>query len=185
MENKYRVDHVDSSLPRWLIEVAFLCLIAQSVINWSPLLIWMEENASWLQAIVQTVGPVVMYVGLLRGMRSLYHPFRIWWRVMIVLNLLGFISLTFPGLLIEFNLTLAVSLMFIYVPFGCLLALSYQGRLRQVGIWMALYMLISAIIPTLCYLLIENMEGFNTLWLEVPTVGANLIYACVLRRVLV
>lgn len=89
MENKYRVDHVDSSLPRWLIEVAFLCLIAQSVINWSPLLIWMEENASWLQAIVQTVGPVVMYVGLLRGMRSLYHPCRIWWWVMIVLNLLG------------------------------------------------------------------------------------------------
>ena len=75
--------------------------------------------------------------------------------------------------------------MLVYVPFGCLLAFSSQGRLRQVGIWMALYMLISAIIPTLCYLLIENMEGFNTLWLEVPTVGVNLIYACVLRRVLV
>lgn len=33
IESKYRVNHVDSGLPRWLIEAAFVCYLLQAAIN--------------------------------------------------------------------------------------------------------------------------------------------------------
>ena len=38
IESKILVNHVDSGLPRWLIEAAFVSYLLQAVINWSPLL---------------------------------------------------------------------------------------------------------------------------------------------------
>lgn len=185
MEAKYQVDHVESGLPRWLIEMAFACMLVQGVINWGPLMSWVEDNASLLQAIVQTVGPVVMYVALMIGMRSLYRPYQAWWWAMIVLNVLGFFPLTISAIPVEVGLALAVSLLFVYIPFGFLLAFSYRGRLRSVGLWMALYILITIIVPVFSFLLIGPLEGLDNLALEIPTVGVNFIYAWVLRRVLV
>ena len=31
IESKYRVNHVDSGLPRWLIELALVCLLLQGI----------------------------------------------------------------------------------------------------------------------------------------------------------
>ena len=73
-ELRFRVNHVESGLPRWLIEAAFVCLLLQAASNWTPLLHWMEENAPLALAFIQTFGALVMYIGLMRGMRSLYRP---------------------------------------------------------------------------------------------------------------
>ena len=36
IESKYRVNYVESGLPRWLIEAAFVCYLLHAAINWSP-----------------------------------------------------------------------------------------------------------------------------------------------------
>ena len=36
IESRYRVDHVESGLPRWLIEAAFGCTVVEAAFNWGP-----------------------------------------------------------------------------------------------------------------------------------------------------
>jgi hypothetical protein len=185
IESKYRVNHVDSGLPRWLIEAAFVCYLLQAAINWSPLMHWMEEHAPLASAIIQTFGALVMYFGLMRGMKPLYRPMTVAWWMVIALNIAGFVPLLFPVLIVTVGLPIAVSLMLVYLPFGCLIAFCYRGRLRQVGIWMALYILISSIIPVLSFLLFGPESGLANLPMEIPTIAVIVIYAWVQRRVLV
>ena len=185
IESKYRVNHVDSGLPRWLIEAAFVCYLLQAAINWSPLMHWMEEHAPLASAIIQTFGALVMYFGLMRGMKPLYRPMTVAWWIVIALNIAGFVPLLFPVLIVTVGLPIAVSLMLVYLPFGCLIAFCYRGRLRQVGIWMALYILISSIIPVLSFLLFGPETGLANLPMEIPTIAVIVIYAWVQRRVLV
>lgn len=185
IESKYRVNYVDSGMPRWLIEAAFVCCLMQAVCNWSPLLHWMEEHASWALAVIQTFGALVMYIGLLRGMKPLYRPMTVGWWIVIALNIAGFVAVLIPALMGPVGLPVAVSLMVVYLPLGCAIAYCYRGRLRQVGIWMALYILISSIVPVLTYLLFPADSWIGNLSLEVPTIAVIVIYAWVLRRVLV
>lgn len=185
IESKYRVNYVDSGMPRWLIEAAFVCCLMQAVCNWSPLLHWMEEHASWALAVIQTFGALVMYIGLLRGMKPLYRPMTVGWWIVIALNIAGFVVVLIPALMGPVGLPVAVSLMVVYLPLGCAIAYCYRGRLRQVGIWMALYILISSIVPVLTYLLFPADSWIGNLSLEVPTIAVIVIYAWVLRRVLV
>ena len=83
------------------------------------------------------------------------------------------------------GLPVAVSLMLVYLPLGCAIAFCYRGRLRQVGIWMALYILISSIIPVVSYLLVGPESGLANLPMEIPTITVIVIYGWVQRRVLV
>jgi len=185
IESKYRVDYVESGLPRWLIESAFVCMVIEAVFDWGPVMDLTEADFFWLRAIVNTFGTLVMYIALLRGCRSLYRPFQAWWWALIVLDVLGFLTMLVPAIGDCCGLPVAVSLMLVYLPFGCLIAYCYRGRLRQVGIWMALYILISSIVPVLWYLLGAPDSGIVNWLMEITTVGVILVYAFVLRRVLV
>lgn len=185
IESKYRVNYVDSGLPRWLIEVAFVCYLLQAAINWTPLMHWMEAHAPLAQATIQTFGALVMYFGLMRGMKPLYRPMTAAWWIVIALNIAGFVPLLFPVLMETVGMPVAVSLMLVYLPFGCAIAYNYRGRLRQVGIWMALYILISSIVPVVSFLLVGPESGLANLSMEIPTIAVIIIYAWVQRRVLV
>ena len=186
IESQSLVNHVDSGLPRWLIEAAFVCYLLQAVLNWAPLLHWMNDaHLSWLRGIVQTFGPVVMYVGLMRGMKPLYRPLTVWWWLVIALNLAGFVTELIPTLMYSIGLPVAVSLMLVYVPLGSAILYNYRGRLRQVGVWMVLYILISSIIPVVSFLLVGPESGLANLSMEIPTIAVIVIYAWVQRRVLI
>ena len=185
IESKYRVDHVGSGLPRWLIEVAFVFYLLQAVINWAPLMHWVEDHSPLALAVIQTFGALVMYFGLMRGMKPLYRPMTVAWWIVIALNIAGFVPLLFPALMETVGLPIAVSLMLVYLPLGCAIAFCYRGRLRQVGIWMALYILISSIIPVVSYLLVGPESGLANLPMEIPTIAVIVIYGWVQRRVLV
>lgn len=185
IESKYRVNYVESGLPRWLIEAAFVCYLLHAAINWSPLMHWMEAHAPLASAIIQTFGALVMYFGLMQGMKSLYRPMTVAWWIVIALNLAGFVTLIIPAIMYTIGLPVAVSLMLVYLPFGCLIAFNYRGRLRQVGIWMALYILISSIIPVLSFLLFRPESGMANLPLEIPTICVIVIYGWVQRKVLI
>ena len=185
VESQYRVDYVVSGLPRWLIELAFVCYLLQAAINWGPLMGWLENHAPLASAIIQTFGALVMYFGLMRGMRPLYRPMTVAWWIVIALNIAGFITMVIPAIMYTIGLPVAVSLMLVYLPFGCAIAYNYRGRLRQVGIWMALYILISSIVPVLWFLLGAPDSGIINHLMEISTIGVIVIYAWVQRRVLV
>ena len=186
IEKQSLVNHVDSGLPRWLIEAAFVCYLLQAVLNWAPLLHWVNDaHLSWVRGIVQTFGPVVMYVGLMRGMKPLYRPLTVWWWIVIALNLVGFVTELIPALMYSLGLPVAVSLMLVYVPLGSAIICNYCGRLRQVGLWMVLYILISSIIPVVSFLLVGPESGLANLPLEIPTIAVIVVYAWVQRRVLI
>jgi hypothetical protein len=186
MESQSFVNHLDSGLPRWLIEAAFVCYLLQAVLNWAPLLHWVNDaHLSWARGIVQTFGPVVMYIGLMRGMKSLYRPLTVWWWLVIALNLAGFITELIPAITYSIGLPVAVSLMLVYVPLGSAIAFNYRGRLHQVGIWMVLYILISSIIPVVSFLLVGPESGLANLPMEIPTIAVIVIYAWMQRRVLI
>ena len=185
IESKYWVDYVESGLPRWLIESAFVCMVIEAVFNFGPVMDLTEEKLFWLRAIINTFGTMVMYIGLLRGCGNLYRPFKAWWWALIVLDVLGLLTMLVPAIDDFCGLPVAVSLMLVYLPFGCLIAYCYRGRLRQVGIWMALYILISSIVPVLWYLSGAPDSGIINWVMEICTVGAILIYGFVLRRVLI
>ncbi len=186
IESLCLVNHVDSGLPRWLIEAAFVCYLLQAVVNYAPLMHWMDDaHLSWVRGIVQTFGALVMYFGLLRGTKPLYRPFTVWWWVVIALNLVGFVTEMIPPIMYVVGLPVAVLLMLVYLPLGCAIAFSYRGRFRQVGIWMALYILISSIIPVISFLLVGPESGLANLPMEIPTIGVIMIYAWVQRKVLV
>ena len=186
IEDQYFVNHVDSGLPRWLIEAAFVCYLLQAVLNWAPLLHWVNDaHLSWVRGIVQTFGPVVMYVGLMRGMKPLYRPLTVWWWIVIALNLAGFVTELIPALMYSLGLPVAVSLMLVYVPLGSLIIFNYRGRLRQVGLWMVIYIMISSIIPIVSFLLVGPESGLANLPMEIPTIAVIVVYAWVQRRVLI
>ena len=186
IESQSLVNHVNSGLPRWLIEAAFVCYLLQAVLNWAPLLHWVNDaHLSWVRGIVQTFGPVVMYVGLMRGMKPLYRPLTVWWWIVIALNLVGFVTELVPALMFSVGLPVAVSLMLVYVPLGSAIIYTYRGRLRQVGLWMVLYITISSIIPVVSFLLVGPESGLANLPLEIPTIAVIIIYAWVQRRVLI
>lgn len=176
---------MDSGLPQWLIEVAFVCYLLQAVINWGPLMHWMEEHAPLASAVIQTFGALVMYFGLMRGMKPLYRPMTVAWWIVILLNIAGFVTSAIPAVMYTIGLPVAVSLMLVYLPFGCAIAFCYRGRLRHVGIMMALYILISSIIPVVSYLLVGPESGLANLPMEIPTIAVIVIYAWVQRKVLV
>ena len=186
IESLSLVNHVNSGLPRWLIEAAFVCYLLQAVVNWAPLLHWMNDaHLSWVRGIVQTFGAVVMYVGLLRGMKPLYRPFTVWWWIVIALNLAGFVTELIPTIMFSVGLPVAVSLMLVYLPLGSAIIFNYRGRLRQVGLWMVLYILISSIIPVVSFLLAGPESGLANLPMEIPTIAVIVVYAWVQRRVLI
>lgn len=186
IESQIHVDYVDSGLPHWLIEAAFVCYLLQAVINYAPLMHWMDDaRLSWVRGIVQTFGAVVMYVGLMRGMKPFYRPFTVWWWIVIALNLAGFVTELVPAILYTIGLPVAVSLMLVYLPLGCAIAFSYRGRLRQVGLWMALYILISSIIPVVSFLMVGPESGLDNLPMEIPTIAVIVIYAWMQRWVLI
>ena len=185
IESQYWVNHVDSGLPRWLIEAAFVCYLLQAVINWGPLMQWMDDHSPLASAIIQTFGALVMYYGLMKGMKPLYIPMTIAWWIVIALNIAGFVTSAIPAIMYTIGLPVAVSLMLVYLPFGCAIAYNYRGRLRRVGVWMALYILISSIVPVLWFLLGAPDSGIINHMMEISTIGIIVIYAWVQRRVLV
>lgn len=178
------VNHVESGLPRWLIEMAFVCLILQGITTWTPILHWFMEHAPILLAIIQTFGAIVMFYAVMQGMKSLYKPFTYLWWIVIALNLAGFVTTSIPVINEIIGIPIAISLMLVYIPLGCSIAIFYRGRLQQVGIWMVLYILISAIIPVVWFLF-ANDSSLMDILLESSTIGVVFIFAWMLRRVLI
>lgn len=175
------ISHLDSGLPKWVITAAFVIMVVAAVCTVTPIDHWMKEHASLGIALINTVGMVAMYYAAMRGMKRLYHPLTALWIIVLVLNIVSFISILFEAALPEVSFIIACALPLAYLPLGALIIIWYRGRLQQVGIWMIVRILVVFLLPIAWYLL---GVGLNDLFMDAIIVIIELIYAWQFYRLL-
>lgn len=180
------VNSIDSGLKRLTIEIGFIIMVISAICTLSSVGDVMRESlvGTLCIALVNTVGMVIMYYAVMRGMESLYHPLKPMWIILIVLNLLGFAT-TFLKLIDEslviIDLVLAALLLLAYLPMGLFLIVWYDGKLGRLGIWMIVRIIIVTLLPIAWILLLGDKM---LLLLDIIVLAIELIYAYVLRDIL-
>ncbi len=174
-----------SGLPRWLIETAFVLMVLSAICSWHDFQVWFNANCPVALALAQNVGMVVMYFAVMKGMALLRHPLTWLWWVVIALCLAGFVTVSLGPAYGLYNFYLASLLSLAYLPLGTLLVIWHPGRLRALGAWMILRILVMTLIPVLLYvvLAVETNSIFD-LTFEVACLLIETVYAWLLRRTL-
>lgn len=175
------IDHLTSGLPRWFITTAFIIMVVAAIFTITSLDSWGKENAPLAIALINTVGMVIMYYATMRGMKRLYHPLTALWIIVLVLNIISFISILIEPALPEVSFITACALPLAYLPLGTLITIWYRGRMQQVGIWMIVRILVVFFLPIAWYML---GIGLNDIFLDSIIVVTELIYAWQFYRLL-
>ena len=175
------INHLDSGLPRWLITAAFVIMVVAAICTITQIDIWLKEHASIAIALINTVGMVTMYYATMRGMKRLYHPLTALWIIVLVLNIVSFISILFEAALPEVSFITACALPLAYLPLGALITVWYRGQMHQVGIWMIIRILVVFLLP-IAWSLLDI--GLNGLVMDAIIVIIELIYAWQFYRLL-
>ncbi len=181
------INHVESSLPRWAVEFAFAMMLLSAALSPTEVAQWMYDHCAWVKAIINTVGDLLFYWALWRGMKKLYKPLSGWWVALFALVMTGGLTtlLLQTGLwhdTIEIvGVVVAALLPMVYIPLGVLLLLYYNGALAHVGPWMIGHSIVASIMPVVWVL----MGWENSYWIVDTLFFLTLIgYAYSLRRVL-
>ena len=103
------------------------------------------------------------------------------WIIVLVLNIISFISILFEPALPEVSFITACALPLAYLPLGTLITIWYRGRMQQVGIWMIVRILVDFFLPIAWYML---GIGLNDIFLDSIIVVTELIYAWQFYRLL-
>ena len=180
-DDNRNINRLTSGLPQWVITVAFIIMVAATICTITQIDLWLKEHASAVIAIINTVGMVTMYYATMRGMKRLYHPLTALWIIVLVLNIISFISILFESALPEVSFITACALPLAYLPLGTLITIWYRGRMQQVGIWMIVRILVDFFLPIAWYML---GIGLNDIFLDSIIVVTELIYAWQFYRLL-
>lgn len=175
------INHLTSGLPQWVITVAFIIMVVAAICTITQIDYWLKEHASAVIALINTVGMVIMYYATMRGMKRLYHPLTALWIIVLVLNIISFISILIEPALPEVSFITACALPLAYLPLGTLITIWYRGRMQQVGIWMIVRILVDFFLPIAWYML---GIGLNDIFLDSIIVVTELIYAWQFYRLL-
>jgi hypothetical protein len=180
------VSALDGRMSRWLVEAAFVVMVLSAVCHWGGLHVWVSTHLPVTFGLLENAGQLVMCLGVMRGMRPLAHPLTVLWWVVIVLCIVDMLnaSLGQAVSLVGFYLALFWSL--VYLPLGTLLCIWYRGRLRWLGVWMMLRVLVLTLLPVLLYVVLRVETGavFDVLF-EAVTVVLAVVYAWLFRTLLV
>lgn len=147
------INKVESGLPRWLIEVGFVCFVIQALNSGYDIAKWV--NANGLQMSVWAIvlaGDMILYYAMMRGMKPLVRPFTVLWWIFMVVVVAGDITAMFPESVVD--LALAVATPLVFLPLGFMITYFYRGKLQWVGILMILHMVTMIIFPIMLYDLI-------------------------------
>ena len=180
------VDSLDSGLKRPIIEFGFFIMVIAAVCTCTPILTHLQTLLGTLcLSLINTIGMVIIYYAMMRGMRPLYHPLTAMWWALLALNLISFVTPFLPFIderLITINLVAAALLPMAYLPMGVLLMAWYRGRLGRLGLWMMLRIIIAEALPLVWYFTLG--EAFMMVQ-DVVIVAVELIYAILLRNLLI
>ncbi len=184
------VNFIDSGLKRLTIEIGFVIMVISAICTVSSIGDVMRGNlaGTLCLALINTIGMVIIYFAMMRGMRPLYRPLKSMWLILIALNLIGFIT-TFLILIDEslviIDLVLAALLLMVYLPMGVFLIMWYEGKLGRLGAWMIARILIVVLLPIAWILLLGDMGVRLLLLLDIIVLAVELIYAYLLRDILI
>lgn len=184
------VNSLDSGLKRLTIEIGFIIMVISAICTLSSVGDVMRGSLAGTicLALINTVGMVILYYAMMRGMKPLYHPLKWMWIILIALNLLGFVT-TFLILIDEslviVDLVMAALLLMAYLPMGVLLIVWYDGKLGRLGIWMMARIIIVTLLPIAWFLLLGEIGERLLLLLDIIVLAVELIYAYMLRDILV
>ena len=140
------INKVNSGMPRWLIELGFVLYVAQAVCTEITITNWIESNGLTIpRSIIFLIGDLILFYGMMVGMKPLRHPFTTLWWILIVLDMAGNITFALPDSII--NLALAIANPLAFLPLGFAIAYFYRGWLQWVGILMVGHMVTMIIFP--------------------------------------
>ena len=140
------INKVNSDMPRWLIELVFVLYVAQAVCTEITITNWIESNGLTIpRSIIFLIGDLILFYGMMVGMKPLRHPFTTLWWILIILDMAGNITFALPDSII--NLALAIANPLAFLPLGFAIAYFYRGWLQWVGILMVGHMVTMIIFP--------------------------------------
>lgn len=182
-----KVDSLQSGVKRVWIEIGFAIMLISAICTYSTIDSFLSSSLAGTvcKVTINTLGMVIIYYAMLKGMRPLYHPLTIMWIVLLVLNVVGFVTslLYFFGEPFEsIDFLVAASLSLAYLPMGVLLMTWYRGKLGRVGLWMILRILTCILLPIAWFMLLGERLFIVC---DIIIVVIEVIYAVALRNVLV
>ena len=185
--SSHKVNSLHSGVKRVWIEIGFVIMVLAAIATWSAVdaFLSLSMAGTICKAAINTVGMVIIYYAMLRGMLPLRHPLTKMWIVLLALNVIGFVTslLRFYGEPFEsIDFKVASSLSLAYLPMGVLLMAWYRGKLGRIGLWMILRILTCILLP-IAWLMF--LGGRMLTLLDIIVLAVELIYAYLLRDILV
>ncbi len=172
------INKVDSGMPRWLIELGFVLFVAQAVCTENTIFNWIESNGMEIpRSILFIIGDLILYYGMMVGMKALRRPFTTLWWILIILDMAG--NITFIASDSIINLVLAIANPLAFLPLGFAIAFFYRGWLQWVGILMVGYMVTMIIFPIM-------LDPFlPVLLVDIIAIAGQIAFGWSMRRVLI
>jgi hypothetical protein len=172
------INKVDSGMPRWLIELGFVLFVAQAVCTENTIFNWIESNGMEIpRSILFIIGDLILYYGMMVGMKPLRRPFTTLWWILIVLVMAGNITFIASDSIIDLVLAIANPLAFL--PLGFAIAFFYRGWLQWVGILMVGHMVTMIILP------IMLAPFLSILLIDLIAIAGQIAFGWSMRRVLI
>lgn len=177
-----KVDSLDSGFPRWYLLLAIALMLLEGLAYVSRISAWLESVSPLVLALVQTLGSVMLYWALMRGMKSCYRPLGFFWWLIIAMNLAGCLCTAFFRNT-AFSAAVAALTPLAYIPAGILLLIWYRGRLHSLGWGMVIRILLATGLPFLFYFTV-GLEGAYMTVLDLSLVLVHFLYVWCIVRVL-
>ena len=172
------IDKVNSDMPRWLIELGFVLYVAQAVCTENTITNWIESNGLTIpRSIIFLIGDLILFYGMMVGMKPLRHPFTTLWWILIILDMAGNITFALPDSII--NLALAIANPLAFLPLGFAIAYFYRGWLQWVGILMVGHMVTMIIFPIMLHPILP------WLLIDIIAIAGQIAFGWSMRQVLV
>lgn len=172
------INKVDSGMPRWLIELGFVLFVAQAVCTENTIFNWIESHGMEIpRSIIFLIGDLILYYGMMVGMKPLRRPFTALWWILIILDMAG--NITFVSSYSTVNLVLAIANPLAFLPLGFAIAFFYRGWLQWVGILMVGYMVTMIILPIMLY------PFLPVLLVDIIAIAGQIAFGWSMRRVLI
>ena len=172
------INKVNSDMPRWLIELGFVLYVAQAVCTEITITNWIESNGLTIpRSIIFLIGDLILFYGMMVGMKPLRHPFTTLWWILIILDMAGNITFALPDSII--NLALAIANPLAFLPLGFAIAYFYRGWLQWVGILMVGHMVTMIIFPIMLHPILP------WLLIDIIAIAGQIAFGWSMRQVLV
>ena len=172
------INKVNSGMPRWLVELGFVLYVAQAVCTENTITNWIESNGLTIpRSIIFLIGDLILFYGMMVGMKPLRHPFTTLWWILIILDMAGNITFALPDSII--NLALAIANPLAFLPLGFAIAYFYRGWLQWVGILMVGHMVTMIIFP----IMLDPILPW--LLIDIIAIAGQIAFGWSMRQVLV